>query len=193
MPNTVKTEDAGLAELMALGLFGISSNQLVNVIGGVQSTQAMLYSWDVGQQFGVADYFPTDRQVMLGWRNSDSDGGPAIAGENFNGVLCEVLVYDHQLTTPELNQVSHYLEGKYALPWSRAPLRLQLLSVAAGSAVVTWPADAGLTYQMQTCTNLSAAGWVDAGNSLTATGTVLTATNAIGAERQRFYRVRLLP
>jgi hypothetical protein len=120
---------------------------------------------------------------VLGWRNGKSGGGPAITSENFNGVLCEVFVYDHQLTTPELNQVSHYLEGKYALPWARTPLRLQLLAAAAGSAVVTWPADAGLTYQVQPCTNLSAAGWVDVGNSLTATGAVLTATNTIGAER----------
>ena len=90
---------------------------------------------------------------MGDWRNSESDGGPAIPGENFNRVLCEVLVYDHQLTTPELNQVSHYLEGKYALPWARTPLRLQLLSAAAGSAVVTRPADAGLTCQVRTCTN----------------------------------------
>jgi len=186
-------QDAPASYYIQAGLFGASSNHLINVIGGIESTQAMQYSWDVGQQFGVQDYVPTDRQLMLGWRNSNSDGGPALAGENFNGVLCEVLVYDHLLTASELNQVSHYLEGKYALPWARPPLRLQPLNAGAGSTAVAWPADAGLTYQLQTCTSLSAADWVDAGSSLTATGSSLAATNAVGAEAHRFYRVRVLP
>ena len=175
------------------GLFGASSNEMVNFINGVVSTEAVQYSWEIGQEFGVADYVPTDRQAILGWRNGSAISGPAISSENFNGVICEVLVYDRQLTIVELNQVSHYLEGKYGIPLSRPPLQLQLLSAGAGSMAFTWAASPGLTYQVQSCTNLSSAAWLDWGNSQSTTGSALWATNALGTERQRFYRVRLLP
>jgi pro-kumamolisin-like protein/BACON domain-containing protein len=54
----------------------------------------------------------------------------------------------------------------------------------------TWNSLAGLVYQIQYSTNLGRADWINLGSSVTATDFTFTATNAIGTDHQRFYRVQ---
>jgi len=69
------------------------------------------------------------------------------------------------------------------------------LSVAQTNGVLTcvWNAMTGLAYQLQHKTDFLAADWVNAGDPLTATGSVVVISLPLGPDPQRFYRVVLLP
>jgi hypothetical protein len=62
-----------------------------------------------------------------------------------------------------------------------------------GLCTFTWSAVSNLTYQLQCATNLAAPHWTDLGSPITATNNSVSATDAVGADGQRFYRVRLWP
>jgi trimeric autotransporter adhesin len=57
----------------------------------------------------------------------------------------------------------------------------------------TWSAVSNLTYELQCTTNLAAPVWVDLGSPVTATNNSVSTTDAVDADGQRFYRVRLWP
>jgi hypothetical protein len=56
-----------------------------------------------------------------------------------------------------------------------------------------WSAVAGQAYQLQYQTNLTQANWNNVGGPITATNSTLAASDAIGPDPQRFYRVVLWP
>ena len=57
----------------------------------------------------------------------------------------------------------------------------------------TWSTVSNQTYQLQSATNLVAPNWIDFGSPITATSNSVSVTAAVGADGQRFYRVRLWP
>jgi hypothetical protein len=57
---------------------------------------------------------------------------------------------------------------------------------------LTWSATVGQSYQMLYKTNLNQPTWNNLNNSLTATNPIMTTFDAIGPDRQRFYRILLL-
>jgi subtilase family serine protease len=61
-----------------------------------------------------------------------------------------------------------------------------------GTLNFTWNALTGLVYQVQYTTNLLQTNWINLGNAITATNVTATATNLIGSDPQRFYRLQLL-
>ena len=58
---------------------------------------------------------------------------------------------------------------------------------------LTWTTMAGLGYQIQFKTNLASSNWSNLGGVTNATGGTMSATDAIGARSQRFYRIALVP
>lgn len=54
----------------------------------------------------------------------------------------------------------------------------------------TWNSLAGLAYQLQYSTNLAGAGWLNLGNTVTATNYTSAAAFSIGTDSQHFYRVQ---
>lgn len=58
---------------------------------------------------------------------------------------------------------------------------------------LTWSATVGQIYQMLYKTNLDQTIWNNLNNSLTATNPIMTTFDAIGPDRQRFYRILLMP
>jgi hypothetical protein len=72
-------------------------------------------------------------------------------------------------------------------------LRHQLLVLSRGSNTVTftWTTVPGQTYQVVYCSDLKLHMWYDLGNPVAATGTTLSATDALSLP-QRYYRVVLL-
>ena len=68
--------------------------------------------------------------------------------------------------------------------------QFQSVTTASGSIILRWSATTGLVYQLQYTTNLNQANWVNLGSTMIASNTVLSATNAFGADKQRFYRVQ---
>jgi len=57
----------------------------------------------------------------------------------------------------------------------------------------TWSSVPGANYEVQFTTNLASTDWGVFGLPITATNTTLTASDIISTNRQRFYRVVLLP
>ncbi len=73
------------------------------------------------------------------------------------------------------------------------PPVLQSLSQTNGRVTLTWSAVAGQTYQVQYCTNLGQTNWINVGSPCLATSGTASASEAIGPDPQRLYRVVLLP
>jgi hypothetical protein len=58
--------------------------------------------------------------------------------------------------------------------------------------VLSWNSLAGIQYQLQYATNLAQTNWFILSTNA-ATDFITIATNAIGSDPQRFYRIRRLP
>jgi subtilase family serine protease len=68
----------------------------------------------------------------------------------------------------------------------------QTVTKTNGTLNFTWNALTGLVYQVQYKTNLLQTNWINLGNAITATNSTATATNLIGPDLRRFYRLQLL-
>jgi uncharacterized repeat protein (TIGR03803 family) len=58
-----------------------------------------------------------------------------------------------------------------------------------GMIAFTWSATPGQAYQLQCATNLSSGGWTNLSSAVTATNSIMGATDGIGTIGQKFYRV----
>jgi hypothetical protein len=87
-----------------LGLFGASASDLENMINGKVSTTT------VATDGTPQDYTSVSRAATIGWRQ-----GHLLPVENFDGMICEVIVYDHKLNPSEQNAVVAWLEEKYGI------------------------------------------------------------------------------
>jgi hypothetical protein len=68
-----------------------------------------------------------------------------------------------------------------------------LFTASNGLCTFTWSAVSNQTYQLQSATNLAAPVWLDLGSPVTDTSNAVSASDTVGADSQRFYRVRLWP
>jgi hypothetical protein len=69
-------------------------------------------------------------------------------------------------------------------------------AVTNGNVTLSWTALTGLSYQAQYSTYVPATSWIDLGGPITATGAsngVITITDVLPPDPQRFYQVVLLP
>jgi hypothetical protein len=66
------------------------------------------------------------------------------------------------------------------------------LGLTNNTVAITWSSVANLIYQLQSNSSLNGTNWVNVSPSVTATGTVSTATNVVGNVSQQFYRINLL-
>jgi hypothetical protein len=71
------------------------------------------------------------------------------------------------------------------------PPLLQGVAQTNGQLLFSWTPISGEGYQVQFKTNLSQTNWVDLGPPIT--NGVVPATNAIGPDPQRFYRLQVVP
>ena len=74
----------------------------------------------------------------------------------------------------------------------QAPL-FQTVTRTGGALTFIWSAVSGKSYQLQHTIDLIQTNWTDLGTPITATNATATASDTIGPDRQRFYRVVLLP
>ena len=73
------------------------------------------------------------------------------------------------------------------------PPAFQTIMKTNGSIAFTWSAMPNQICQVQYKTDLSSTNWLNLGNPITATNSTVTASDSIGTEAQRFYRIKLLP
>jgi hypothetical protein len=74
-----------------------------------------------------------------------------------------------------------------------SPPVFQSVSQTGGILTLTWSATSGRSYQLQYIPDLTSTNWLNLGAAIAATGSVLTTSDLIGSNSQRFYRVLLLP
>jgi hypothetical protein len=112
-----------------------------------------------------------------------------------SGAIQSVALYDSQ-TDPGLgeydgNQLFNNME--ISSPSSSLPPVIQSVTRSAGQLGLNWSALAGRSYQVQYKTNPAQAYWSNLSGSVTATNFTGTATDAVGPDRQRVYRIFLAP
>jgi uncharacterized repeat protein (TIGR03803 family) len=73
------------------------------------------------------------------------------------------------------------------------PPTLVTWKLSAGSFTLGWTAATGQVYQAEFTTNLAPGGWKILGTTVTATNSIATTIDPSATNRQRFYRVQLLP
>jgi probable HAF family extracellular repeat protein len=90
------------------------------------------------------------------------------------------------ILTPSLP--TSYLTGSF-------PPKFQTMTTTGGNFQFSWNTVntfPPIGYQVQTATNLTSANWINLGGVLPGTTATLSATNTIGTDAQRFYRVLLV-
>jgi hypothetical protein len=73
------------------------------------------------------------------------------------------------------------------------PVVFQTVSQTGGVIAFAWTSMAGRSYQVEYNSDLNQTNWNVLGSPVTATDSMLTASDTLGAQSQRFYRVMLLP
>jgi len=73
-----------------------------------------------------------------------------------------------------------------------APMILAALAVNSGVATLQWNATVGRTYQVEFADDLAPPSWTRSGTNILATNATASATDTVGTNAQRFYRVRLM-
>ena len=73
------------------------------------------------------------------------------------------------------------------------PPVIQILAQTDGTLTLTWSAMPWQTYQLQYSTDLNETNWNILGDAIATTNAWATASDAIGPDPQRFYRVLILP
>ncbi len=81
----------------------------------------------------------------------------------------------------------------FRLSITPSPPAFQSVTHAGNTISFTWSALLGRSYQVQFTTNLTQTNWRALALPIAATNAIATASDTIGADRQRFYRVVLLP
>ena len=70
---------------------------------------------------------------------------------------------------------------------------LNSVAVAGGVITFNWSAILNVSYQLQSNTNLSPAGWANLGSAFLATNNSVSASISVGNAKKQFYRVVLSP
>lgn len=73
------------------------------------------------------------------------------------------------------------------------PPTIEMAAQTGSIVTLTWGATAGQSYQVQYCTDLTLTNWMNLGTPIIATEARATASDVVGPDPQRFYRVVLVP
>jgi hypothetical protein len=77
----------------------------------------------------------------------------------------------------------------YTIPITVPAPVFQSVTGTGGTVRFTWSAVASVVYQLQYRTNLAQGNWSNLGSAITATNAVMSASDSIGPDPQRFYRL----
>lgn len=134
--------------------------------------------------------------LSFAWQKNGTnlvDGGNASGASTRILTLTNVALADNAtysvLVTNSLGTVS----SSGALLKVVTPPVFQSIRTANNTVTLTWSAIASQRYRLQYLPSLSSGAWLNLGNIVTATTNSVTASDTIGANTQRFYRVVMLP
>jgi hypothetical protein len=72
------------------------------------------------------------------------------------------------------------------------PLIVSSVTIVNGTATVTWMAKPGVTYRLQCTSNYQNSVWNNVPGDVTASSDTATKNDAVGSNKQRFYRVMVV-
>jgi hypothetical protein len=125
------------------------------------------------------------------WLQYSLLGRSSWPGSVIDGRIDEVSVYNRALSANEIASI--YFDAGSAGKCKTPFITIQSQPQPPSALALTWPTFVGKTYQLQSTTNVAAGAWSDLGPPLTATETTATNSDLTGPDRQRFYRVAVLP
>ena len=146
--------------------------------------------------FGQTVVFAGTEFSTSGLLNSDSvshvslSSAGAVAGAPVNGSPYSIVVIN-AVGTGLTNYSISYVNGQLTVIPEPMPVILSF-GLTNGIVTVTWSSVAGLTYGLQSTTNLTSGNWVSVPSNVTAAGLTASQTNAIGNAPQQFYRVKFI-
>jgi hypothetical protein len=91
----------------------------------------------------------------------------------------------------DLTSASDHLPvvADYTIPITVPTPVFQSVAGTGGTVTFAWSAVVSAVYQLQYRTNLAQGDWSNLGSAITATNTVMSASDSIGPDPQRFYRL----
>jgi uncharacterized repeat protein (TIGR03803 family) len=130
------------------------------------------------------------------WQRNGTD---LVNGANVSGSTGRILTLTN-ITIADAGTYSIVVSNSFgSTPSSGALLTVlfppvfQTATKSNNSFVLSWSAAQGQKYQLQYKTNLNSTNWFNLGSAITASGGTVSASDLIGSNAQRFYRVILLP
>jgi uncharacterized repeat protein (TIGR03803 family) len=135
-------------------------------------------------------------QLFYQWQEN---GANLTDGNNVSGSAARVLT---------LNNITPAQAGTYSVIVSNAlgsmtssgalltlaePPVFQTVTQTGGTFAFTWSATQGQVYQVQSTANLNSGPWTNLSSAVTATNSIMGASDVIGSSGQKFYRVILVP
>ena len=216
-PNGVAVDTAGnlfiedhfQVRIREVGVNGIITSVAGNGGFGFSGDGGVATNASLGGFPGGLSSYPYETYLFNGLA-VDAAGNLFIADVNNNRIRKVTFSRANLLANGSLvlNNVSPVDMGNYSVIITTASgsvtssvvnLNLQLPPLATvftannGLCSFTWSAVSNQTYQLQCATNLAAPVWLDLGSPVTATSNAVSASDTVGADGQRFYRVRLWP
>jgi hypothetical protein len=158
------------SSVISFGQYSFADSGLISIIIPASVTSIGNHAFDVSSVTP-----PNDMISIIFNGNAPSIGTNVFSGQNI------ATVYYYAGTTGWSSTFG-------GLPTKE--LGIQSAKLANGQFMLTWSAVSNGVYQLQYKTNLLQTNWINGGSIITASNTVLSATNAIGADQQRFYRVQ---
>lgn len=138
----------------------------------------------------------TPNQIVINW-NTNATGTNTIFNQVNVPAINNWSNYQFVVTAGATNTVlqfgfenDNYYFGLDDISVQPAPApSFRTVSATNNLIRFTWNSLAGLAYQVQSLTNLAGAGWLNLGNSVTATNYTTAASFSIGTDSRHFYRV----
>lgn len=185
----------------------LSSSEIYNPVANTWTTANPL---TIPRDTHTATLLPDGKLIVIGGTYPNQGGNvPVSAAEVYNPTN-RTWTTNANLNTERFNHTSTLLPGGQILVAGgegnsgaiasaeeyldlAAPV-FQTVSNVGGNFTFTWSAANGSSYQVQYKANLNSGSWINLGSSITATNSVMSASDPIppGAS-SRFYRIALLP
>jgi hypothetical protein len=160
------------------GQVGTASVRLMGFVNPNSLPTSVYFEYGLTEQYGESSL-----QLSVGSGTNVVPFHCSLSG------LAPATIYHFRIVSTSKSGVSYGTDQTFTT--DMRPLAIQGISQNSGLLTLTWNARLGNVYQLQSCTNLLSAIWVDWGAPFTATNASAAVSDFIGAAPQGFYRVIL--
>ncbi len=180
--------------------FADGAQSVGDLVGPARVDDSQWHHWAGVYDATNSEFFYIDGQLVASTNSATApvtgNGNDVLIGGDpdegafqlFNGIADEIALFTNVLSAAQIRQI---FSSATDAPSLLAPV-FSGMTLAGGSLSLSWSAIAGRTYQVQYKTNLEQTNWSSL-ITVGATNVTAAASDAAAFDRQRFYRVVLLP